>query len=83
MTMGTGWVYETDIHGEKHTVVKRPRRIMGAQSMLFHLPHGGMTIVILSNTDAASLDDFAAEIGKRGVGHAGPARARQTLGKFR
>jgi hypothetical protein len=38
---------------------------MGAQSMLFHVLDQNVTIIILSNTDAVSLDDFAAEISKR------------------
>lgn len=59
------WVYETRIDGEKYAVVKRPGRIMGAQSMLFHLPRAGATVIILGNTDAANLDEFAAEMGKR------------------
>lgn len=59
------WAYETRINNEKHPAVKRPGRIMGAQSMLFHLPRAGATIIILSNTDATNLDEFAAEMGKR------------------
>ena len=62
------WVYETEINGQKYTVVKRPGRIMGAQGMLFHLLNKDTTIIILSNTDAVNLDEFAAEISKRIVG---------------
>ena len=59
------WAYEASINNERHPVVKRPGRIMGAQSMLFRLPRAGATIIILGNTDATGLDEFAAEIGKR------------------
>ena len=38
---------------------------MGAQGMLFHLLNDGVTIIILSNTEGTSLDEFAAEIAKR------------------
>ena len=31
------WRYESKFNNKTHTVVKRPGRIMGAQSMLFHL----------------------------------------------
>jgi D-alanyl-D-alanine carboxypeptidase len=59
------WVYDSSINGKKRTVVKRPGRIMGAQSMLFHLLKEKITIVLLSNTDSTDLDSFAAEIAKR------------------
>jgi CubicO group peptidase (beta-lactamase class C family) len=61
------WVYEVEINHKRRVVVKRPGRIMGAQSMLFRLLNDGVTIIILGNTDAVSLDDFAAEVGKRVV----------------
>ena len=59
------WVYATTIKGKKRAVVKRPGRIMGAQSMLFHLRNENVTIILLSNTDSTDLDQFAAEIAKR------------------
>lgn len=59
------WIYESKFNNKKHTIVKRPGRIMGAQSMLFRVLNEDTTIVILSNTDATSLDKFAAEISKR------------------
>ncbi|MBV9925742.1 MAG: beta-lactamase family protein [Acidobacteria bacterium] len=59
------WVYAAEINHRRRWIVKRPGRIMGAQSMLFHLLDGGVTVIILGNTDAVSLDDFAAEVGKR------------------
>jgi CubicO group peptidase (beta-lactamase class C family) len=59
------WVYKMKIGNDRPTIVKRPGAIMGAQSMLFHVLDQNVTIIILSNTDAVSLDEFAAEIGKR------------------
>lgn len=60
------WVYKDyDIHGKKYTIVKRPGSIMGAQAMLFHILEEGSTIIILSNTATASLDEFAAKIASR------------------
>jgi hypothetical protein len=50
---------------KNYTVVKRPGRIVGEQSMLFHVLDANATIIILSNTDAVDLDQFAAEIGER------------------
>jgi len=59
------WVYKMKIGNSRPTIVKRPGAIMGAQSMLFHVLDQNVTIVILSNTDAVSLDEFAAQISKR------------------
>lgn len=59
------WRYESRFNKKTHTVVKRPGRIMGAQSMLFHLLNEDLTIIILANVDTTNLDEFAAEIGKR------------------
>jgi D-alanyl-D-alanine carboxypeptidase len=60
------WVYENyEIKNKKFKIIKRPGRIMGAQSMLFHILGEGSTIIILSNTGTTSLDDFAAEIATR------------------
>jgi CubicO group peptidase (beta-lactamase class C family) len=59
------WVYKMKIGNDRPTIVKRPGAIMGAQSMLFHVLEQNVTIIILSNTDAVSLDDFAADISKR------------------
>jgi CubicO group peptidase (beta-lactamase class C family) len=58
------WSHESIINNKKHAVVKRPGRIMGAHSMLFHVLDEDVTIIILSNTDATNLDEFVSEIGK-------------------
>lgn len=57
------WVYKDyTIKKKNYTIVKRPGRIMGAQSMLFHILEEDATIIILSNTGTTSLDDLAAKI---------------------
>jgi len=60
------WVHDDyKIKDKVFRIVKRPGRIMGAQSMLFHILGEGTTIIILSNTGTTSLDDFAAQIAKQ------------------
>lgn len=62
------WIYnDYAINGKKFKIVKRPGRIMGAQSVLFHVLEADTTIIILTNTGTTSLDVFAAEIAKRAV----------------
>lgn len=62
------WTYETKVNGKKHRVVKRPGRIMGAQTQLYRFLDEDVTIIILSNTGTTDLDEFVAEIGKKVVG---------------
>lgn len=59
------WSYDMKIAGKRQHVVKRPGRIMGAQTQLFRLVDSDLTIVLLANTDAVDLDEFAAEIARR------------------
>lgn len=59
------WAYEMTIGGRKHRVVKRPGRIMGAQTQLFRFLDDDVTIIILSNTGTTDLDELVAEIAKR------------------
>lgn len=59
------WSYAMKIAGREQRVVKRPGRIMGAQSMLFRLLDADVTVVMLANTDAIDLDEFAAAIARR------------------
>jgi hypothetical protein len=49
----------------KYRVVKRPGRIMGAQTQLYHFLDQDVTVIILSNAGTTDLDEFVAEIGKR------------------
>lgn len=58
------WSFETNIGGKKYKVVKRPGRIMGAQSQLYRLVDQGVTIVILSNASTGDLDELVSQIGK-------------------
>jgi D-alanyl-D-alanine carboxypeptidase len=59
------WSYETKIDGRAYRVVKRPGRIMGAQTELYHIMAPDVTVIILSNTATTNLDEFVAQIGKR------------------
>jgi D-alanyl-D-alanine carboxypeptidase len=60
------WVYKDyKINGKLYTIVKRPGSIMGAQAMLFHILEDGATILMLSNTGTANLDDFSADMAKQ------------------
>lgn len=61
------WVYDMKIKEKKHRVVKRPGRIMGAQSILFCMNADDITIILLSNTDAVDMDEFAAAIARRSI----------------
>lgn len=74
------WSYAMTIAGKPHPVVKRPGRIMGAQTQLFRLVDDDTTVVILANTDAVDLDEFAAAIARRLFGgEAGtPGKTAQT-----
>jgi hypothetical protein len=62
------WSYETKVGARKYRVVKRPGRIMGAQGQLYHVMAPDITIIILSNTGSADLDELVAEIGKKLLG---------------
>ncbi|MDR7098980.1 CubicO group peptidase (beta-lactamase class C family) [Lysobacter niabensis] len=59
------WVYDAEIDGRKHRIVKRPGQIMGAQTQLYHFLGEDITIILLANSGATDLDEFVAEIGKR------------------
>jgi len=59
------WSYEMPLKGRKHHVAKRPGRIMGAQTELFRVLDQDTTVIILSNTGTADLDEFVAEIARK------------------
>jgi CubicO group peptidase (beta-lactamase class C family) len=59
------WAYEIRVGDRKYRVVKRPGRIMGAQTQLYHFLDQDVTVIILSNAGTTDLDEFVAEIGKR------------------
>ncbi|MCQ4164854.1 serine hydrolase domain-containing protein [Tahibacter harae] len=76
------WSYDMNIGGRTQHVVKRPGRIMGAQTQLFRLVDADITLVLLANTDAVDLDEFAAEIARRTVAR-GDAKQRNRRGSAR
>jgi len=57
--MGYGlWVRDMDVHGKPHRVAQRPGSIMGANTLLLRFLDDGLTVVILSNTNATDIDAF-------------------------
>lgn len=61
------WIAEWSFNDKNYVTVQRPGSIMGAQCKLVYIKNAGVTIIILGNTDTASVDDFAYELGKRMV----------------
>jgi D-alanyl-D-alanine carboxypeptidase len=62
------WSHEARMNGRTVRIVKRPGRIMGAQSQLYRVLDRDVTVVILSNNvGTTDMDEFVAEIGKRVV----------------
>jgi CubicO group peptidase (beta-lactamase class C family) len=59
------WIDEIQAGGKTIKSVRRPGRIMGAQTMLIHYLDADLTIVVLSNAGTTSPDDFAFAIGNR------------------
>jgi D-alanyl-D-alanine carboxypeptidase len=58
------WSYEMSINGRKERIVKRPGRVMGAQTQLFRMRDADITIVVLANTDAVDLDQMVADLAR-------------------
>jgi CubicO group peptidase (beta-lactamase class C family) len=59
------WIAMWELRKDKKSrVVFRPGGIMGAQSMLVHILDDDTTILILSNTNRAKLDDFVYQIAR-------------------
>ena len=52
------WVREIDVRGKPHRVAQRPGSIMGANTLLLRFLDDGLTVVILSNTNATDIDAF-------------------------
>jgi D-alanyl-D-alanine carboxypeptidase len=61
------WSFESKFGDATYHVVKRPGQIMGTNSQLFRIVERDITIIMLANTGAADLDEFAAELGRRVV----------------
>lgn len=59
------WSYTMTIAGKPQRIVKRPGRNMGAQAQLLRMRDADVTLVILANTDAVDLDEFAAQIARQ------------------
>lgn len=77
------WAYDTRIGATTYRIVKRPGQIMGAQTQLYRFLDRDITIVMLSNTATADLDEFVAEIGKRVVKGSRAANERGQPGSSR
>lgn len=56
------WSYSFERGGRTWHVAQRPGGVMGATGVLYRLRERGVTIVLLSNTNAADLDVFARRI---------------------
>lgn len=59
------WIRSETIGGHKYTTIERYGQIMGANLVLFRFPEKDLTILLLGNTDATNVGDFAVEIGKQ------------------
>jgi CubicO group peptidase (beta-lactamase class C family) len=59
------WSYDTKMQGRKVHVVKRPGRIMGAQTQLFHVLEPDVTVILLGNTDTTDTDELVSKIAKQ------------------
>jgi hypothetical protein len=57
------WVAPAPVHGRADRVAHRPGSIMGANTQLLRYVDDGLTVVILANSNAADLDEFAFLIG--------------------
>jgi D-alanyl-D-alanine carboxypeptidase len=58
------WIRNIEVGGKQYRIAQRPGSIMGANSELLHVIDKDLTIVILSNTNTADLDDFSYRIGR-------------------
>jgi D-alanyl-D-alanine carboxypeptidase len=63
------WSYEAKVGSVTKHIVKRPGQIMGAQTQLYRYVEDDVTVIILSNTGTADLDEFVTSIGKMMVGY--------------
>jgi D-alanyl-D-alanine carboxypeptidase len=63
------WTYEAKVGSTTKHIVKRPGQIMGTQTQLYRYVEDDVTVIILSNTGTADLDEFVTSIGKKMVGY--------------
>lgn len=59
------WIDAGNLGGKTIRDVRRPGRIMGAQTMLIYYLNTDLTVVVLSNAGTTNPDDFAFNIGDR------------------
>lgn len=57
-----------EIGGKSYRAVWRHGNIMGATTVLFHLPERDVTVILLSNTNATDLGAFVSRIAKVHIG---------------
>ena len=58
------WVASIEVRGKRHRIAHRPGSIMGANVVLLRFLDEGLTVIILSNTNATNVDAFSFMIGK-------------------
>jgi D-alanyl-D-alanine carboxypeptidase len=59
------WINERQVNNSKVLIAERQGSIWGATTRLLYLPETGITIILLTNLDRTSLDDFQFEIMKK------------------
>ena len=62
------WINQMKVGGKSYRAVWRHGNIMGATTLLFHLPERDLTVILLSNTNATDLGAFAGRIAKVHIG---------------
>lgn len=58
------WVAPIVVNGKKDRVAHRPGSVMGANTVLLRYVDDGLTVVMLSNTNATPIDEVAFEIAR-------------------
>lgn len=61
------WSFTRELGGQTYHVMKRPGRIMGAQTQFYHMIEPGLTVVILTNATRIDLDQLVADIAERAL----------------
>jgi len=59
------WVAPVTVRGKPDRVAHRPGQVMGANTMLLRYIDDGLTVVMLSNTNATPMDETAFEIARK------------------
>jgi CubicO group peptidase (beta-lactamase class C family) len=58
------WVADTKVRGKPDRLTHRPGSIMGANTVLIHYLGEKLTVIVLSNTNGANMDEFGFGIAK-------------------